>query len=82
MTTLVDSYVRNLLCAVTQYAAHAGVDLESGMMESVMEITYTAPSNIMWSDIDAFVTLNSLETNFLSFAVEFFEGYNDMYVNN
>ena len=78
MTTLVDSHVRSLLCAIIQYAAHAGVELESGMMDVVMDITYTVPGTIMWSDIDAFITLNSFDEDYLSFAVEFFEGYNDI----
>ena len=76
MTTLVDSHVRNLLCAVTQYADHAGVELQQGMMDSVMAITYTSPTSMNWTDISAFITLNSFETDFLSFALEFFEAYN------
>ena len=79
LKTLVDSHVRNLLCAVTQYADHAGV-LDDGIMDAVMGITYTLPTSKMLSDAKTYITLNTFHENFLSFAFEFFDGYNNMYV--
>ena len=82
LSSLVDTHVRNLLCAIMQYAVHAGVKLEPAMMDSahVLRIAYTTPDNIMLSDSCGFVTVNSFETDFLAFAEAFFHGYNERYV--
>ena len=74
MMSLVDSHVRNLLCAVSQYAAHAGVELAAGMMDSVMDITYS-PASPQWRDPSAFILLNTFQTDFLAFSFEFFDEY-------
>ena len=80
LSSLVDTHMHNLLCAIMQYAAHAGVKLEYGMMDSVLRIAYTTPDSIMQSDSCGFVIVNSFETDFLAFAEAFFQDDNCIYV--
>ena len=75
MTSLVDMHVRNLLCAVKQYAEHIGVDLDAKQEEAIMSLVFTVPEKIMWTDIMGFITLNNFDQDFLSFLKEFFNAY-------
>ena len=70
------SPLRSLVCALQQYAANEGVLIDEKMREQVENgISYKRPPNKMYATFVAFILLNALETNFLTFARNFFREY-------
>jgi len=68
LTTLTTTLARSLHCALQIYADRQNVEIPR-----LPEIEYTNPDTKMWSNYEAFIVLNSFQSNYLSYALEFFQ---------
>lgn len=75
--TLNTELMRSLSCALAQYATTAPdpVTIDAFIRTDINTIAYRLPENKMFATYEAFIIFNSLETNFLSFALQFLERY-------
>ena len=65
--------MKSLGCAIQQIATNEGVRIDEEIKQKVSSIVYQPPTDKMQSTYKAFIVLHCLETNFLKFALSFFE---------
>ena len=64
-------------CAISEIARTRSVQVDASAIQRLRRIRYAPPSSLFRSDMDAFVTLNSLQRDFLTYSSMFFRALRD-----
>ena len=64
-------------CAISEIARTRSVQADASAIQRLRRIRYAAPSSLTLGDMDAFVTLNSLQRDFLTYSSMFFRALRD-----
>ena len=75
LRVLESQLMRSFTCSLTQFAGNEGVTIDDFIKTEVNKITYELPHSKMFATYEAFIIFHSLDSNFLSFALQFFEQY-------